>query len=117
MTTIKPVAYIHYWIGGYPPDGYIEESELLTPFQAEAYKDLESNEAHGISPLYAIPDGYHIVAIDHEHQAQRKRNYDNSMLAEVHQCCSLDAVKERMEIEIRENISQHNEKVRGNHED
>ena len=68
MNNIKPVAYIHYWIGGYPPDGYIEESELLTPFQAEAYKDLESNEAHGISPLYAIPEGYHIVAIDHEQE-------------------------------------------------
>ena len=61
---LKPVAYLHYWIGGYPPDGYVEESELLTPFQAEAYKDLESNEAHGIVPLVIVPEGYQLVPIE-----------------------------------------------------
>ena len=63
---IKPEAYLHYFIGGYPPDGYSEESELIMPHDFDKYEAIENNEAEGFIPLYAIPDGYHITAINHD---------------------------------------------------
>ena len=65
---LKPEAYLHYFIGGYPPDGYCEEEELITPNDFDKYEAIENNEAEGFIPLYAIPEGYHIVAIDPKQQ-------------------------------------------------
>ncbi len=63
---LKPVAYmINYGIGDDRPR---TEASLVDTWYSmenafEHYKD-------DITPLYAIPEGYHIVAIDHE-QEQR----------------------------------------------
>jgi len=61
---IKPEAYLHYFIGGYPPDGYSEESELIMPHDFDKYEAIENNEAEGFVPLYAIPEGYALVPIE-----------------------------------------------------
>lgn len=69
MSKLKPVCYMHYFIGGYPPDGYYEDFELIKPCDLEEFP-AENNESEGVVPLYAIPDGYHIVAIDAEQEAR-----------------------------------------------
>ena len=57
---LKPDAYMHYFIGGYPPDEYFEDFELIKPCDLEVYP-VENNDAEGVIPLYIIPPGYTLV--------------------------------------------------------
>ena len=61
MGKLKPVAYMHYFFAGSPPDDYYEDFELIKPCDIGRYKDIQSNEAEGVVPLYAIPEGYSLV--------------------------------------------------------
>ena len=64
MNELKPVAYMHYYIDGYAPDGYIEESELVELRDFHKFEGMESDEREGITPLYAIPEGVQLVPIE-----------------------------------------------------
>lgn len=64
-----------------------------------------------------LPEGYHIVAIDHE-QEQRKRNYEASLDAEMSAYLNdAEGLKNLMEQRMRDNLERHNETVRANSND
>ena len=99
------------------PVAYEVEIQLLTrKGKAVLYEKPLSKETK-FTPLYAIPEGYHIVAIDHE-QEQRKRNYEASMDAEMSAYLNdAEGLKNLMEQRMRDNLERHNETVRAKSND
>lgn len=64
MSELKPLAYLHYYFGGYAPDGYTEESELVELHDYHKFEGMENSPAEGIVPLYAIPEGMQLAHVE-----------------------------------------------------
>lgn len=104
MTNIKPVAYR---MG----EDFRSVEDVITIYGSE--QDAKNFLGDFVKPLYELPDGYHIVAIDPAYQAQRKRNFEACLDIESAACLTVDNVRERIERKMLDNINAHNEEVKG----